>query len=93
VIVSSVAFALTRGAPKHWSRPTDSGGTLDCYFCPDCGSRVWHGDVARDETISVKGGSLDDPIDLSAASHIWVARTLQGVVIPENAERHPYEPG
>jgi hypothetical protein len=92
-IVRSTDFALTRGAPKRWSRPTDSGRTLNCFFCPDCGSRVWHGDVDRDETISVKGGSLDEPIDLSAAVHIWTSRTLKGVIIPEHAERYSHEPG
>jgi len=92
VVVSSGALALTRGAPKRWSRPTDSGGTLSCYFCADCGSRVWHGDIDRDETISVKGGSLDEPIDVSAAAHIWITRMLKGILIPEHAERHPYEP-
>jgi hypothetical protein len=93
VMASSAAFSLTRGTPKRWSRPTDSGGTLDCYFCPDCGSRVWHGDVAQDATISVMGGSLDEPVDLSAASHIWITRMLKGIIIPQHAERHPYEPG
>lgn len=93
VIVSSADFVLTRGAPKLWSRSTDSGRTLSCYFRPHCGSRVWHGDIEQDETISVKGGSLDDPIDLSVATHIWVTRMLKGVSIPSRVERHPYEPG
>jgi hypothetical protein len=92
VIVERAAFALVRGAPKHWTRPTDSGRTLDCYFCPECGSRVWHGDPVRDDTLSVKGGSLDDPPDLSAAVHIWTSRKLNGVVIPEHAARYPHEP-
>ena len=92
VIVSSAAFALTRGAPKRWSRPTDSGRMLDCHFCPQCGSRVWHGNLERDETNSVKGGTLDEPVDLSTAVHIWISRAMKGVIIPEWAEQHPHEP-
>jgi hypothetical protein len=92
VIVSSAAFALMRGVPKRWSRPTDSGRTLSCYFCPDCGSRIWHGDVERDETIGVKGGSLDEPVDLSTAVHIWTTRALKGITIPEHAVRCSHEP-
>jgi len=92
LIVRASSFALTRGSPRRWCRPTDSGRTLDCYFCPNCGSRVWHGDAARDETLSIKGGSLDEPIDVSAAAHIWTTRKLQGVIIPELAEQHPREP-
>jgi len=92
LIVKAKSFALTRGSPQRWCRPTDSGRTLKCYFCPNCGSRVWHGDAARDETLSIKGGSLDEPIDVSAAAHIWTTRKLQGVIIPELAEQHPREP-
>jgi len=91
VIVETKSFALTRGSPQRWSRSTDSGRTLNCSFCPDCGSRVWHGDAA-DATISIKGGSLDEPIDVSAAAHIWTARKLPGVIIPEHAEQHAGEP-
>jgi len=92
VIVSRKDFTLTRGMPKRWSRPTDSGRILDCFFCPDCGSRVWHGDLDRDGSISVKGGSLDDPVDLSGAIHIWITRRLKGVVIPDGAECYSHEP-
>jgi len=92
LIVKAKSFALTHGSPQRWCRPTDSGRTLNCYFCPNCGSRVWHGEAARDETLSVKGGSLDEPIDVSAAAHIWTTRKLPGVIIPEHAEQHAREP-
>jgi hypothetical protein len=92
VIVARADFHLTQGEMKIWSRPTDSGGTLACAFCPTCGARVWHATVGADETISVKGGSLDDPPDLRAAFHIWTVRKLAGVVIPETAKQFPGEP-
>src|SRR5207302_1619782 len=57
VIVPRAAFRLTRGTPKFWSRATDAGHTLECAFCPDCGSRLWHQQRGSAETISVKGGS------------------------------------
>jgi hypothetical protein len=88
---------VTQGAPKFWSRPTDSGGRLKCAFCPTCGSRLWHESVGEPETVdietvSIKGGSLDDPPDLSAAFHIWTSRKLPGVAIPEGARQFPEEP-
>ena len=92
VIVRSADLKLLQGEPKSWSRPTDSGGRLTCFFCPDCGSRVWHGNRESDETVSVKGGSLDQPPDLSAATHIWVSRKLPGVMIPERAPQYEGEP-
>lgn len=92
VFVPRERFRLTSGAPKIWSRPTDSGNILDCAFCPDCGSRVWHQRRGDDSTLSVKAGSLDDPVDLRQAVHIWTSRMLQGVVLPDDAPRFPRGP-
>lgn len=92
VTVRSVDLRLTQGAPLVWSRPADSGRTVDCHFCPNCGSRLWHGDLAREPEVSVKGGSLDQPVDLGQAVHIWVSRRLPGVVIPAGAPAFQEEP-
>ena len=90
--VRSADFHILSGAPRVWTRAATVGGSLDCWFCPRCGSRLWHGDRQRDAVISVKGGSLDTPPDLSRATHIWTSRRLPGVVIPEGAEAWPEEP-
>jgi hypothetical protein len=92
VIVKRSDFRVTRGEVKLWSRATDSGGTLACAFCPACGSRVWHEAIEATDTVSVKGGSMDEPPDLQSASHIWTARKLPGVVIPETTRQFPGEP-
>src|SRR6266496_3219121 len=86
------AYRLTRGTPKFWSRATDTGHTLECAFCPDCGSRLWHQRRGAAETISVKGGSLDEPVDLRPAIHIWTSRMLPGIILPEGAAQFPGEP-
>lgn len=87
-------FRLTCGAAAFWSRPAASGGSTRCAFCPVCGSRVWHqadGDV-EPATIGVKAGSLDIPVDFSAAIHIWTSRKLPGVIIPADARQYPQQP-
>lgn len=91
VIVPAEAFAITQGTLKTWTRSTDSGGRLDCLFCANCGSRICHTD-GRERTISVKGGSFDEPPDLTDAAHIWTSRKLRGVLIPEHAAQFPQEP-
>ncbi len=94
VIMPRADFHVTQGTPLFWTRPTNSGGQLKCAFCPTCGSRLWH--EATDEgeaTISIKGGSLDTPPDLSTAFHIWTSHKLAGVVIPDGAAQFPEEPG
>ena len=92
-IVPFAALRLTQGQPRFWSRPTDTGNTLDCAFCPDCGSRLWHQRRGSADTISVKGGSLDEPVDLRQAVHIWTSRMLPGITVPQGAAQFPREPG
>ncbi len=91
VAVPKTAFRLERGDVGTWTRPTGSGRTLRCNFCRACGTRLWHEGPDRDE-LSVKGGSLDRPPDLTSAIHIWTSRKLPGVLIPEGAARFPEEP-
>lgn len=91
-IVPQSALRLVQGEPHFWSRPTDTGNTLDCAFCPACGSRLWHQRRGATDVLSIKGGSLDEPVDVSNAIHIWTSRMLPGVVIPEGAVRFSGEP-
>ena len=92
VAVRRDQLRLIQGTPRFWSRGTDTGKRLHCAFCPDCGSRVWHEGAADNPIVSVKGGSLDRPVDLRGAIHIWTARMLPGVVLPEGARSFPGEP-
>ena len=91
-VVQRSDLTLLQGEPSFWSRPTASGHTLVCAFCARCGSRVWHQSSGSPETVNIKGGSLDEPVDLSAAIHIWTASKLAGVVIPPGAKTFPGEP-
>ena len=90
--IPRTALALTCGSPRFWSRGTDSGRQLDCAFCGDCGSRLWHQIGAAPATVTIKAGALDTPVDASAAIHIWVKRKLPGIVIPAGARQFDEEP-
>ena len=92
LIVPRAGLRVTKGTPKFWSRPSERGGDVHCAFCPACGSRLWHEDAGGAKSVSLKGGALDDPPDLSQAVHIWTKRKLPGVVIPEAAAQFPGEP-
>ncbi len=85
-------FRVTQGAPRFWTRGTDSGRHLRCFFCPDCGSRLWHEAEPASHTLTLKAGSLDQPVDAETAIHIWTARKLPGIVIPPDARQFPGEP-
>lgn len=85
-------LTLLAGQPRAWTRPTASGRRLTCWFCPDCGSRLWHEPAPASGWATVKAGSLDEPVDLSGAVHIWTSRALPGVAIPPDAVTWPEEP-
>jgi hypothetical protein len=80
------------GEPSFWSRATDSGGRLNCAYCGDCGSRLWHESAEPSETVNIKAGSLDLPVDASNAIHIWTSRKLTGILVPAGARQFPEEP-
>ncbi|MEM0990768.1 MAG: GFA family protein [Pseudomonadota bacterium] len=91
VYVERSAFKVV-GETRNWTRPSDSGLPTHCHFCAVCGSRVWHDGPPDDPIVSVKGGTLDTPPDLSEAVHVWTRSKLPGVIIPAGAEQHSAEP-
>lgn len=91
-MVKSADVRLAKGRLLRWSRPTDSGRMLACFFCPSCGSRLWHGDKEAAAEISIKGGTFDEPLDLSNAIHLWTIRKLPGVIIPAEVRQFETEP-
>jgi hypothetical protein len=71
-----------------YTRSTDSGNTLDCYFCKHCGSRVLHS-AREGNTVSVKGGCIEG-LDWNGAVHIWTKRAV--IQIPDGVEAWEGEP-
>lgn len=80
-------FRVIQGRPKFWTRITGTGKKLKCAFCPTCGSRLWHELDPATELVSIKAGSLDEPIDVSNAIHVWIKRKFQGILIPNDARQ------
>jgi hypothetical protein len=90
--VRRAGLRVIQGQTKSWTRPTDSGGRRKCIFCTECGSRLWHEAEPPTEMLALKGGSLDRPLDLRDAIHLWTTRKLPGVIIPEGVVQFPGEP-
>jgi len=79
----------TTGKIHTWSRKTDSGNTLDCHFCPDCGSRLWHeGSRPHEEygaIVSIKAGSLPIARQFKPIGHIWTGSKHTAAEIPSDS--------
>ncbi len=73
LIMRPGALVLLRGEPKLWTTRADSGAIKRCAFCPDCGSRIYHGGDDEDAPISIKAGTLDDTSSLQPTDHIWTS--------------------
>jgi len=91
-VVPRAGFRLTKGKTTVWKRRADSGRHVHCFFCPDCGSRLWHEREGVSEAVAIKAGSLDEPVDMARAIHIWTSRKLPGMTIPEGVVQFPQEP-
>ena len=70
-----------------YTRPTDKGNTLECYFCKTCGVRVLHRSILPDgtpkDTLSVKGGCVEG-LSWQGAKHIYTRSAR--VPVPEGSE-------
>jgi hypothetical protein len=82
MVVRKEDFALVVGEPRRWRRTAESGRTVTCHFCGDCGSRVYHNSSRGPEFVNVKAGSLDDTSWLRPAGHLWTKSAQPWVEIP-----------
>lgn len=56
----SAAFAITKGTPKVFGKPSDSGNrTVSLFFCGDCGTTMWSQTTAYGDVKVIKAGVLD----------------------------------
>ncbi|KAF4965486.1 hypothetical protein FSARC_6719 [Fusarium sarcochroum] len=71
-----------------WTRPTEKGNTLECYFCKTCGVRIFHRSIFPDgeskPTLSVKGG-LVEGLSWKGTKHIYTRSAR--VPVPEGSDR------
>ena len=71
MILPEAAFEVTQGAPESWSRGSDSGRPVHCFFCATCGSRLYHTSPSRPGAVNLKPGTLDDASGLQPIGDVW----------------------
>ncbi len=80
------------GETESWRRPTDSGSHTNCHFCKTCGSRLFHAGENRPGLVTIKGGSLDNAVELDPVAHIWTRSKQSWVVLPEGVPQWETQP-
>ncbi len=74
LIVATGDLEFTAGSDqlRRWETRGEDGTLKPGYFCSNCGTRLYHGDLETDRQVSIKGGSLDRTDDLEPVAHIWL---------------------
>jgi hypothetical protein len=73
-----------------WDTPSGAVGTG--YFCPGCGSRVFHRSSRSPHGAMLRAGSLDDPSGVVPACHLWVSRKLPWVALDPDVPAYDEQP-
>lgn len=85
--------AETMSSLRVWTRPSKTGGTMQCYFCNTCGARIAHVVLLPDgtvkPTVSIKGGAVEG-LSVKGAKHIWTKTAI--VDVPQGSDRASPEP-
>lgn len=85
--VSREAVHLLRGTLTAWHRTADSGREVTCYFCAQCGTRLFHAPSRDPDLWNLKPGTLDDTSRLRPQGHVWTSRAQAWVSIPDDDDR------
>ena len=80
------------GVLASFERATDLGTRTRCFFCADCGSRLYHRSSSGPDRVTIKAGSLDDTSRLHPAAHIWVSRKQPWGVLDADVPTHDTQP-
>jgi hypothetical protein len=91
LIVPEAGFAV-QGTLKMFERTSDKGRPLRCFFCPECGTRIYHQPSYGAPVCNVKAGTLDDTRGLAPNMHTWVQSKQPWTKIPEGVPTHPTQP-
>lgn len=90
--VPKAALVILKGQPKQWKRPSSSGREVTCFFCGDCGTRLFHNPSRNPKITNIKPGTLDDTSWLSPVGHLWTSRAQGWVTTSEQTLRYEAQP-
>lgn len=93
MFVARSDLRMVSGTVKTWRRHHESGRLIDCVFCADCGTRLWHLPELRPTAAVLKPGTLDDTSWLKPVAHIFTRSAQPWIEIPEGMLRYSASPG
>ena len=70
------------GEPVGIPVPRDEGRLHRIFRCPTCQTAVWSEYSGRTEVLFVRGGTLDDPKQVTPGVHIFTRSKLPWITLP-----------
>jgi hypothetical protein len=81
-----------QGELRMFERVADSGRTLRCFFCPECGTRIYHEPAYAAGVVNIKAGTLDETAGLEPQLHTWTDSKQGWVPISAGTPTNPRQP-
>ncbi len=92
----SVAVAFDRlkveGVTASFEAVAYSGAIKTCYFCPKCGTRMWHGSSASPDIVTLKVGTIDDSAHIAPSAHLWISKKQAGISLDPSVPAFDTQP-
>jgi hypothetical protein len=90
--VSRNAFVVLKGQPKEWSRVSDKGRDVICFFCGECGTRLFHRPARNLDIVNIKPGTLDDTSWLKPVGNLWTGSAQPWVSLGDQMLNYKGQP-
>ena len=86
------AVIILQGQPKQWKRVSDSGREVICFFCGDCGTRLFHNPTRNTKITNIKPGTLDDTSGLKPVGNTWTQSAQKWVILSDKMLNYEGQP-
>jgi hypothetical protein len=84
LLIEADRVELTASEPQPVDVPRDDGSKQRIYRCPTCQVAVFS-EYGRPEIWFVRGGTLDEPAEVTPDVHIYTRSKLPWITLPESA--------
>ncbi len=92
MVLAANQFQLLHGVLKSFSRQADSGSTINCYFCPECGNRIYNQKTGGESVVILKPGTLDNPKAITPSRQLWTSEKQNWIELSDLVA-FEYQPG
>jgi len=82
--VPRVAFKLTGSPSLYQDKDTDSGNSVERYFCGNCGSPIYSAVSSQPDLLFLKTGTLDDTAAFTPQFQVYCETKQDWVALLED---------